>query len=148
MDPDYEPDETEVRVLFGLYLKQKRNRGIIDKQFFSNVVSKGTVSITVISCCSIVWLVHENNFFYIISIISEIFPLWLSLCPQAVGASCAWPHCGHHRCQVHSVQLSLLCERWTGTSQLLKIFIFIFNIGHCHWWVTSNFVVNKANISW
>lgn len=45
MDPDYEPDETEVRVLFGLYLKQKRNGGIIDKEFFSNIVSKGSVSI-------------------------------------------------------------------------------------------------------
>ncbi len=44
MDPDYEPDETEVRVLFGLYLKQKRNTGLINKEFFSNVVSKGSVS--------------------------------------------------------------------------------------------------------
>uniref|UniRef100_A0A3Q3X7R9 Bifunctional purine biosynthesis protein ATIC n=1 Tax=Mola mola TaxID=94237 RepID=A0A3Q3X7R9_MOLML len=40
MDPDYEPDETEVRVLFGLYLKQKRNGAIIKKEFFSNIVSK------------------------------------------------------------------------------------------------------------
>lgn len=44
MDPDYEPDEAEVRVLFGLYLKQKRNGGLIDKEFFSNVVSEGSVS--------------------------------------------------------------------------------------------------------
>lgn len=44
MDPDYEPDETEVRVLFGLYLKQKRNTALVDKEFFSNVVSKGSVS--------------------------------------------------------------------------------------------------------
>ncbi|KAL1022059.1 hypothetical protein UPYG_G00021690 [Umbra pygmaea] len=44
MDPAYEPDETEVRVLFGLYLKQKRNGAIIDKELFSNVVSKGTLS--------------------------------------------------------------------------------------------------------
>lgn len=43
MDPDYEPDDTEVRVLFGLYLKQKRNGGRINKDFFSNVVSKGSV---------------------------------------------------------------------------------------------------------
>lgn len=45
MDPEYEPDEMEVRVLFGLYLKQKRNGGIINKEFFNNVVSKGSVSI-------------------------------------------------------------------------------------------------------
>lgn len=45
IDPEYEPDETEVRVLFGLYLKQKRNGGIINKEFFNNVVSKGSVSI-------------------------------------------------------------------------------------------------------
>uniref|UniRef100_A0A667X1G6 Bifunctional purine biosynthesis protein ATIC n=1 Tax=Myripristis murdjan TaxID=586833 RepID=A0A667X1G6_9TELE len=44
MDPDYEPDETEVRMLFGLYLKQKRNGALIDKQLFSNVVSKGSLS--------------------------------------------------------------------------------------------------------
>uniref|UniRef100_A0A4W6CN95 Bifunctional purine biosynthesis protein ATIC n=1 Tax=Lates calcarifer TaxID=8187 RepID=A0A4W6CN95_LATCA len=44
MDPDYEPDEAEVRVLFGLYLKQKRNGGLIDKEFFSNIVSKGSLS--------------------------------------------------------------------------------------------------------
>uniref|UniRef100_A0AAQ6AEF7 Bifunctional purine biosynthesis protein ATIC n=1 Tax=Amphiprion ocellaris TaxID=80972 RepID=A0AAQ6AEF7_AMPOC len=43
MDPEYEPDDVEVRVLFGLYLKQKRNGGLIDKKFFSNVVSKGSV---------------------------------------------------------------------------------------------------------
>lgn len=44
MDPDYEPDEPEVRVLFGLYLKQKRNGALINKEFFKNVVSKGSVS--------------------------------------------------------------------------------------------------------
>lgn len=48
MDPDYEPDESELRVLFGLHLKQKRNGGKIDKEFFSNVVSKGSVSAAVI----------------------------------------------------------------------------------------------------
>uniref|UniRef100_A0A7N6BFV2 Bifunctional purine biosynthesis protein ATIC n=1 Tax=Anabas testudineus TaxID=64144 RepID=A0A7N6BFV2_ANATE len=42
MDPDYQPDEAEVRVLFGLHLKQKRNEGLINKDFFSNVVSKGS----------------------------------------------------------------------------------------------------------
>ncbi|KAL7846181.1 hypothetical protein AOLI_G00243730 [Acnodon oligacanthus] len=44
MDPEYEPDEQEVRVLFGLHLKQKRNNAVIDKGLFSNVVSKGTLS--------------------------------------------------------------------------------------------------------
>uniref|UniRef100_A0A674EBA7 Bifunctional purine biosynthesis protein ATIC n=1 Tax=Salmo trutta TaxID=8032 RepID=A0A674EBA7_SALTR len=44
MDPAYEPDEPEVRVLFGLHLKQKRNGAVIDKELFSNVVSKGAVS--------------------------------------------------------------------------------------------------------
>lgn len=44
MDPDYEPDDAEVRVLFGLYLKQKRNGALINKEFFKNVVSKGSVS--------------------------------------------------------------------------------------------------------
>ncbi|XP_067116951.1 bifunctional purine biosynthesis protein PURH [Osmerus mordax] len=44
MDPAYEPDEAEVRVLFGLHLKQKRNAALIDKQLFTNVVSKGSLS--------------------------------------------------------------------------------------------------------
>ncbi|XP_024151733.1 bifunctional purine biosynthesis protein PURH [Oryzias melastigma] len=44
MDPDYEPDDTEVRVLFGLFLKQKRNGALINKDFFTNVVSKGSLS--------------------------------------------------------------------------------------------------------
>ncbi|MED6234828.1 hypothetical protein ATANTOWER_003660 [Ataeniobius toweri] len=44
MDPDYEPDDAEVRVLFGLYLKQKRNGALINKEFFKNIVSKGSLS--------------------------------------------------------------------------------------------------------
>uniref|UniRef100_A0A3P8ZCD4 Bifunctional purine biosynthesis protein ATIC n=1 Tax=Esox lucius TaxID=8010 RepID=A0A3P8ZCD4_ESOLU len=44
MDPAYEPDESEVRVLFGLHLKQKRNGAVIDKDLFSNIVSKGALS--------------------------------------------------------------------------------------------------------
>ncbi|XP_051919117.1 bifunctional purine biosynthesis protein PURH [Hippocampus zosterae] len=44
MDPNYEPDDTEVRVLFGLYLKQKRNSAVINQEFFSNIVSKGSLS--------------------------------------------------------------------------------------------------------
>lgn len=44
MDPHYEPEEAEVRVLFGLHLKQKRNGAVINKDFFNNVVSKGSVS--------------------------------------------------------------------------------------------------------
>ncbi|XP_062866672.1 bifunctional purine biosynthesis protein PURH [Trichomycterus rosablanca] len=44
MHPDYEPDEQEVRVLFGLHLKQKRNDGAVDKRLFTNVVSEGALS--------------------------------------------------------------------------------------------------------
>ncbi|XP_052403103.1 bifunctional purine biosynthesis protein PURH [Carassius gibelio] len=44
MDPEYEPNEEEVRVLFGLHLKQKRNGAVIDKELFSNIVSKGKLS--------------------------------------------------------------------------------------------------------
>ncbi|XP_047218417.1 bifunctional purine biosynthesis protein PURH [Girardinichthys multiradiatus] len=44
MDPEYEPDDAEVRVLFGLYLKQKRNGALINKEFFKNIVSKGSLS--------------------------------------------------------------------------------------------------------
>lgn len=44
MDPDYQPDDAEVRVLFGLHLKQRRNGALIDKALFSNVVSKSSLS--------------------------------------------------------------------------------------------------------
>ncbi len=50
MDPEYEPDEEEVRVLFGLHLKQKRNGAVIDKELFSNIVSKGKVRNTGFIC--------------------------------------------------------------------------------------------------
>ncbi|XP_042301655.1 bifunctional purine biosynthesis protein ATIC [Sceloporus undulatus] len=40
MDPTYEPDETEVRTLFGLHLMQKRNDGVIDRSLFKNIVTK------------------------------------------------------------------------------------------------------------
>uniref|UniRef100_A0AAY4BG81 Bifunctional purine biosynthesis protein ATIC n=1 Tax=Denticeps clupeoides TaxID=299321 RepID=A0AAY4BG81_9TELE len=44
MDSTYEPDEEEVRVLFGLRLKQKRNDAVVNKELFSNIVSKGELS--------------------------------------------------------------------------------------------------------
>lgn len=44
MDPAYEPDASELRVLFGLRLQQQRNGAQIHQGFFSNVVSKGSVS--------------------------------------------------------------------------------------------------------
>ncbi|KAF7243622.1 Bifunctional purine biosynthesis protein PURH [Varanus komodoensis] len=40
MDPAYEPDENEIRTLFGLYLAQKRNDCVIDRSLFKNVVTK------------------------------------------------------------------------------------------------------------
>ncbi|KAJ6665323.1 hypothetical protein lerEdw1_004372 [Lerista edwardsae] len=40
MDPAYEPDENEIRTLFGLHLKQKRNDGVIDRSLFKNIVTK------------------------------------------------------------------------------------------------------------
>lgn len=59
MDPTYEPEEQEVRMLFGLHLKQKRNNGVIDKQLFSNVVSNSTVS-----CKHHVLTRHLNLYIY------------------------------------------------------------------------------------
>ncbi|XP_038278386.1 bifunctional purine biosynthesis protein ATIC [Dermochelys coriacea] len=40
MELDYEPDENEIRTLFGLHLTQKRNNGVIDQSLFKNIVSK------------------------------------------------------------------------------------------------------------
>lgn len=40
MDQSYNPDENEVRTLFGLCLSQKRNNGVIDRTLFNNVVTK------------------------------------------------------------------------------------------------------------
>ncbi|XP_017768149.1 PREDICTED: bifunctional purine biosynthesis protein PURH [Nicrophorus vespilloides] len=39
MDPEYEPETTERKVLFGLTLEQKRNDAVIDGNLFANVVS-------------------------------------------------------------------------------------------------------------
>ncbi|KAI9279820.1 phosphoribosylaminoimidazolecarboxamide formyltransferase/IMP cyclohydrolase [Sporodiniella umbellata] len=40
IDPTYEPEEQEVRQVYGLYLEQKRNNYKIDASLFSNVVTK------------------------------------------------------------------------------------------------------------
>ncbi len=40
MDASYEPSEMETRTLFGLQMEQKRNNIAINKEVFSNVVSK------------------------------------------------------------------------------------------------------------
>ncbi|CEG77023.1 Putative Phosphoribosylaminoimidazolecarboxamide formyltransferase/IMP cyclohydrolase [Rhizopus microsporus] len=40
MDPAYEPEEQEVRQVYGLYLEQKRNNYKIDATLFKNIVSK------------------------------------------------------------------------------------------------------------
>lgn len=40
MDPQYEPDELEVRTLYGLNLMQKRNNAVIDRSLFKNIVTK------------------------------------------------------------------------------------------------------------
>uniref|UniRef100_A0ABM0MA62 Bifunctional purine biosynthesis protein PURH-like n=1 Tax=Saccoglossus kowalevskii TaxID=10224 RepID=A0ABM0MA62_SACKO len=40
MDPDYNPVTMETRTLFGLQMEQKRNDAIIDKNMFTNIVSK------------------------------------------------------------------------------------------------------------
>ncbi len=40
MDASYEPSEMETRTLFGLQMEQKRNNVAINKEVFSNVVSK------------------------------------------------------------------------------------------------------------
>ncbi len=62
MDPEYEPDEEEVRVLFGLHLKQKRNGAVIDKELFSNIVSKGTVRNTMVLFVRVQILIDQNVF--------------------------------------------------------------------------------------
>lgn len=40
MDPAFKPSDIESRTLFGLTLSQKRNDAVIDKNVFSNIVSK------------------------------------------------------------------------------------------------------------
>jgi phosphoribosylaminoimidazolecarboxamide formyltransferase/IMP cyclohydrolase len=40
MDPTYEPEQQEIRQVYGLYMEQKRNNCKIDKSLFTNVVTK------------------------------------------------------------------------------------------------------------
>ncbi|XP_035697623.1 bifunctional purine biosynthesis protein ATIC-like [Branchiostoma floridae] len=40
MDPTYDPPELETRTLYGLQMQQKRNDAVINKELFSNVVTK------------------------------------------------------------------------------------------------------------
>ncbi|KAM4698590.1 bifunctional purine biosynthesis protein ATIC [Rhinophrynus dorsalis] len=39
MDPSYEPNEIELRSIFGMQLEQKRNDAVIDRNLFGNVVT-------------------------------------------------------------------------------------------------------------
>lgn len=39
IDPEYEPDLMERKVLFGLTLEQRRNDAVIDNKLFSNIVT-------------------------------------------------------------------------------------------------------------
>lgn len=45
IDPNYVPSTMERRVLFGLAMEQKRNDAVIDKNTFSNVVTKNLTSV-------------------------------------------------------------------------------------------------------
>lgn len=40
IDPAYEPDLMERKVIFGMTLEQKRNNAVIDKSLFANVVTE------------------------------------------------------------------------------------------------------------
>uniref|UniRef100_A0A0F7ZEK1 Bifunctional purine biosynthesis protein ATIC n=1 Tax=Crotalus adamanteus TaxID=8729 RepID=A0A0F7ZEK1_CROAD len=40
MDPTFEPEQNEIRTLFGLHLMQKRNDSVIDRSLFKNIVTK------------------------------------------------------------------------------------------------------------
>ncbi len=71
MDPEYEPDEEEVRVLFGLHLKQKRNGAVIDKELFSNIVSKGKVRNTGFICVR-----SDFNFINVFNMQLILLHLW------------------------------------------------------------------------
>ncbi|XP_043589156.1 bifunctional purine biosynthesis protein ATIC isoform X1 [Bombus pyrosoma] len=46
IDPNYVPSQMERRVLFGLTMEQKRNDAVIDKNTFSNVVTKNLTTIS------------------------------------------------------------------------------------------------------
>ncbi|PBC33018.1 Bifunctional purine biosynthesis protein PURH [Apis cerana cerana] len=46
IDPNYMPPQMEYRVLFGLTMEQKRNDAIIDRNIFSNIVTKNYTTIS------------------------------------------------------------------------------------------------------
>lgn len=46
IDPNYMPPQMEHRVLFGLTMEQKRNDAIIDRNIFSNIVTKKYTTIS------------------------------------------------------------------------------------------------------
>lgn len=67
MDQSYNPDENEVRTLFGLRLSQQRNNSVIDKSLFSNVVTKNK---------DVSWKISELN----ASNSVGVFSIFISLC--------------------------------------------------------------------
>lgn len=65
MDPNYEPSEMESRTLYGMQLEQKRNNAVIDKSFFTNVVSNNKEVYTSNVTPFILWLVLLVTLFFL-----------------------------------------------------------------------------------
>jgi phosphoribosylaminoimidazolecarboxamide formyltransferase/IMP cyclohydrolase len=58
MDPTYEPEEQELRQVYGLYLEQKRNTFKIDAGLFKNVVTKNKD----VSCIILLFVRQSSHF--------------------------------------------------------------------------------------
>jgi AICAR transformylase/IMP cyclohydrolase PurH len=60
MDPTYEPEEQELRQVYGLYLEQKRNTFKIDAGLFKNVVTKNKD----VSCIILLFVRQSSHFIW------------------------------------------------------------------------------------
>lgn len=62
IDPTYNPPVTETRTLFGIHMEQRRNDAVIDKNLFSNIVTKrGEVNIISTSSNNIILEVKPHS---------------------------------------------------------------------------------------
>lgn len=85
MDPHYEPDDLEVRTLYGLNLMQKRNNAVIDRSLFKNIVTKNkNVSVEWMNCCAFIKEFTTGQFEELLKYFNEV---WLALTKQWSGLS-------------------------------------------------------------
>ena len=107
MDPTYEPPALESRQVYGITMQQLRNNRTIDASLLANVVTQHKEVRAALGPGGVTKHTHSHG--------PEERRAFASATVRAAARGRqARPSRGHHRAQVHAVQLGLLCEERPG----------------------------------